>query len=111
MAGFLKPALEQILLQKFFESDLNGKYLVALILCSKNKIERERQRLEKKYFGEKLEILNAIVQQSDDLTQFIKVRTKDGQIERIYLIDILRDLKEFELFLVSEVVNASKFTL
>lgn len=111
MVQLIKPQLEELLLNQFFHSDLMGKYLVACIVADAEEIEEEKVKLEKKFFGERLEVLNELVRTTTDLNCFIKIKKRNGQIERIKMLAIMQELKKFEMFLTHKIVEHSRIKL
>lgn len=111
MVQLIRPQLEELLLSEFFKSDIKGKYLTACIIAGTDAVNTEKERIEKKYYGEKLEVLYDLVKNTNDLNSFLKIKLKNGEIKRIKITEIMDDISRYEYYLTQKIVENSKIKL
>jgi hypothetical protein len=111
----LTPELQNLLMETYFRAALVDKLTIAKLLVGQNKsiskeIEIRKVKLEKKYNNEKFEVLVSYVNDFPDLSSFFKIYTDEG-VKRVLLIDLYRDLKDYELFLSEQILNTMQIGL
>jgi hypothetical protein len=111
----LTPELQNLLMETYFRVGLVDKLTIARLLTNNSKtvtteIEKRRLKLEKKYNNEKFEVLVSYVNDFTDLSSFFKVYSDEG-VKKVLLIDLYRDLKDYELFLSEQILNTMQIGL
>jgi hypothetical protein len=111
----ITPEIQELLFENFFRGNLINKLTIAQLLVNETpamvkEMNHRKELLEKKYWGEKFEVLVSYVNEIEDLSSFFKIYTPQG-IRRVLLIDVYRDLKEYELFLSQCIIKSIQIGL